>query len=564
MRRVVAGHLPELTLILLTVVAWGGILLAADSLFWDDWVLANGDTLSMTRDLGIPWIGPYIVAFFAIGPWMFKAVMIAATAVTAVATYRIGGHGLGLDRTARWFIAALVTVLPLNVARAALASLSFYTISLAVFMIAWAVLVSGGVRPLTERNASWWRPVLAALLFFASFTTASLLPFVALPVLHLAVLTFTRAAGFWRSVLRFVVRYWVVLAAPVAFWVVRTVFFKPTALYDGYNSFLSLRPVTPAVIAALLLGAAILGAVLVLVMTALTRRGGLPDGRFAAPATVACALGVAAVGAFIWFSGGQGITLRLTIAIPLAVSAVIVIVALVVGRTRSGESSPPLVPLLAVGILTFAVGTLPYLLVGKIPAFVGWDSRHQLLMPFGIAVLLYGGYRALAIAGRPRLGRVILGVVVAVATIATIGATLHLVADWRKQSQIIAALATEPLVQQAGTVIFVDRSAELNFSAREYSWYEYNGWMLTAFGDETRIGVPRAQVADVVDGEFTDFPYAERYGFADWTPTRDGVQVEIRSSEEASVMGLIFGGTTIELVVTPVADLADYEAGSAD
>jgi hypothetical protein len=544
-------RLAVVTLAVLAVVAWGGALLAADALYWDDWV-AQSDAVGLYRDLGLPWMGPIVQALFALGPWSFKVLDVVAVVLVGCAAYVIAGRGLGLDRFERWLVAATLTVLPLNDARISLAVLGTYSLSLVLFMIAWLLVV---IRP--PSSPGRLRYVVAALLFFVSFTTASLLPFLLVPASHLALLSLRDTGLSWRSVGRLAGRFWYLLAAPIVFWIVRTLFFQPTGLYDDYNSFISfarpLSPIARVTLAGVVLVVAV-GVVLLLWGLGRLRRVLRP----VAMAGLAATTGLLALAS--WVSGPPESAGRLVVAVVLALCAALFVVDTVAraipGLSRIVSTTDPL-PRAAVGLLVVFLGALPYLVVGKIPTFFDWETRHQLLLPIGVAVVVLAAWTARPPhALRAPVSRVTWAAGVAVVAIATLATSLTLVGDWRKQTAIIAALAADDEVRGVSTVVFVDNAHSLNFGARPYSTFEYHGWMRTAYGDETHYGVDRAQVGAFLDADPGPLEaLGHRYGYSGYRYSSRAILVEIDQVPGTTWIDAVLGKPIVRLTSTSIADL---------
>ncbi|MGV8884445.1 MAG: GtrA family protein [Rhodoglobus sp.] len=533
------------SLIALTVVAWGAALVTPDSLMWDDWVTSNSDTVRMYADLGLPWMGYIAKVLWAIGPWSFTLLTLISTVATGAAVFAISGRGLGLHHAERWLLAALVVALPLNAARSHVAVLSTYALSLAVFAAGWLVLVSwkGATGPSIARVVS------ASLLFFASFTTASLLPFVALPVAHLAWLALRRDQPLWRAMFGFGLTYWYLLATPVTFWVVRTLFLKPSGLYGGYNLFVSFgSPLSSSARAALLVGALLAVALVALGLVACRER---------AARGLQVALGIATALAGVGFAIIRESASPVNLVVPVLIVACGFLLAITARpRTSLSAGSAGVVPVLALGLVVLTLGSLPYVLVNKLPSFQLWETRHQLLLPFGVAVVVVATARALGGFDGGRIRTLIASSLVTALALTSLTIGLTLVADWNKQSQIIAALKSEPLVRAAHTVVFDDRTKSLNFEGRTALFYEYTGWLGAAFGDETRLGLDRTAVPSYLDGSLDRVrPYASRYGFGAFKPSTTGVLVTISQSPGSTWWGLLFDADTIDVGVEQVGDL---------
>lgn len=280
-----------------------------------------------------------------------------------------------------------------------------------------------------------------------------------------------------------------------------------------------------------------------------------------------------ALGFFLYVKRGDDTLAARALPLGLMLCAVIVIViaiirAIIGGIGREGEPPPRTrrtTPILAVGLVTLALGILPYLLVGKFPSFDLWESRNQLLMPLGVAIVVVATFRSLAsTVWRPVA--VVLAVASVVGVVAlSLGISLTLVADWNKQTQIIQALDSQPLVRNGRTIVFADEAKHLNYDSRGYSFYESDGWMLTAFGDQSRLAIERNSVNDFVRGDGVKaLAYAaDRYGFGTYTgPTSgptDAVLVRILPVKGASVWTLLANQKSITLQVSTIKNLADLK-----
>lgn len=542
----------NVALVLLTVGIWGVALLVPGARYWDDWVIMGDDVVSLYRDVGLPWIGYVAGAVSVVGPVGFKLVAVVCAGIIALAARGIASRGLELDATQTFVVAALVALLPFNVARASVAVLTTYSISLMVFFVAWWLLVA------SERR-SHLRSGTAALLLLFSFTTASLLLFVAVPVAHLALLELDRSRGFWRGLAQFVTRYWYVLATPMVFWIIRTTFLQPSGEYANYNTFVGWSwPASPAMIAAAwMLIALTIGIALLLprvFQSNSSRFGSVLTGLLGGSGTVAIAV-------LLWL--GRGSTSPGAVVIPLSLSlagVTVMAVSIAVSRRRADDAGPfrRATFLGATGLVVFALGALPYLLVGKTPSFVDWETRHQLLLPVGTAVLLLSAIVALDGVGRTAAARAAGFLAVGASAVAVLMSGLTLVADWNKQEQVITALSGSDEVRDASTVVVTDETAHWNYGARRLRFYEPVGWMIAAFGDRSRFALSSA---DAQTGKVAHlYDEGVRYGFSDWDADGPVVGVAIRPLDGASWWDLLVGRDAIE--VTPTASSFDPQPQS--
>lgn len=182
-------------------------------------------------------------------------------------------------------------------------------------------------------------------------------------------------------------------------------------------------------------------------------------------------------------------------------------------------------PLLLGGTVLVALAILPYLAAGHVPRFYEWNSRHQLLVPFGGALIGVGAVR---------LVRELTGVATAALVATALGTTcilfsLHLsvsfAVDWDKQREVIAALAASDEVRDNETFVYRDRVLGQNANGRTWRPYEVNGFLAEATGDQTRRAVRPAGLEELPTHEERALRYrASQY---DFDPEAPVVELEI-------------------------------------
>jgi hypothetical protein len=428
------------TLVVLYTVSWGATLLSAGGRFWDDWTLVGvprEETIRGFTELGLPWIGHLHVALLTAGPWLYRVLTLVLFLVIGLAVQAIVERVPWLSAGERWFLVLLVLVLPLNSARHALIDMP-YTISLALFCLAWYLLVR-------ERELSTGTAAFATALLVVSYTTQSLLVFVVVPLAHLLVREVPPSIWSAGTLTRWALRRWYLLASPVAFYAVKTTAFPAHGEYAGYNTI--------------------------------------------QPAAIATAVGYVAL-------------------------TVVAFALVAVTAPRLPRPAARSAPLLLGGAVLVAVAVMPYLAAGHVPRFYEWNSRHQLLVPFGAA--LFG-------VGTVRLVRELTGVATAALVAAALAAScilfsLHLsvsfAVDWGKQREVIAALAASDEVRDHETFVYRDRVLGQNANGRTWRPYEVNGFLAEATGDETRGAVKPAGLAALPTHEQGALRYrASQYEF---------------------------------------------------
>lgn len=460
--------------------AWGLILLNGGR-YWDDWTMVklSVPAAQLMGDMaGQPW-QPYLwltMSWLPGAEYLVHALTFACFLGAALLLHELLRLTPGVSREATVLVPVLFAVFPVNAAR--IAHIDFpYTLSVVLFYLAWYLVVRDLDKPALAR-----RLVAAVLFAFALVTTNSLLAFIAMPIAHVAWLR--------RDVLRsteernvLLVRYGFLGLLPVAMWLFKNAVFAPWGLYEEYNSMsadsimLALRMV-PASVLESFLKPMLKGA---------------------------------------WW-------------LPLAVPAYF----LVLKRGGDDEPSPKHDSTLFVaGAAAFFLGVFPYLAVGKLPQATGfgwdlWDSRHQLLVPLGAALMLYGALTILArVAGLKRAAASAAMVALAVGfVVANMGLALDYQADWYKQVSLMRHMEQSEDVRAGNFLVVRDDATALNVVGRRYLPYELSGMMYTVFGDATRFGVDEALMTPY-SGQLRAYGEYEQYHWWEYEDPPRGYRVTI-------------------------------------
>jgi hypothetical protein len=439
-------------IIALAYAASWGLLLVNRGLYWDDWTLvgrSSGSLVDTYREIGLPWLGYLFAALTAlplaalVGHVLVFATYLLSTVVLHAVLRRIPG----LSRMDAFVAALTFAVLPVNYARIAMIDLS-YAMSLLAFLVAtWSL-----VRYLQDGRLRY--RLAALVLFFVSFTTASLLVLYAVPL----VLALWIARKTARPLRSFLPRHVDLVALPVVFWLLKAAFFDPSGVYDEYNA---------------------------LSLSGLAR---VPRALLGIPAQVLV----------------EPLSRAITVAGLIGVAAGAVAAVWLVARSRAPESGTfvPALLLAAVGAVVLGLGVFAYLAVGRTPTIWDWSSRHQLLVPLGVGLLAAAVVRGVRGAGRagPVFG-VAVGLLLGISVVADLRTLVAYQVDWFKQTVLIEAARTLPDMRTARHIRVVDAATAFNALRRTYRFYEYNALFSVALGDTRRLASSE-----------TDDPSADRLG----------------------------------------------------
>jgi hypothetical protein len=473
----------RLVILVAYALAWGALLVNR-GLYWDDWTLVGqtqAQLVNGAREFGVPWAGYAWAALLSMPlPGLTGHVLaFVAYLLSALVLHGILLRIPWLSRVDAVVAALTFAVLPVNYARIALVDLP-YALSLLAFLAAtWLLIRSIEGGGLLRR--------LAALgLYLFSFYTASLLVLYLVPVALAAAIAWKSTGVPFRS---FVLRHADFIALPVAYWVLKTTFFTPSGVYDGYNA-LSMRGMAQ-----------------------------VPRAMLSIPNQVLI----------------EPLDRAVTVAGLLGILVGVAVAAWLVRRSRVAErGSFVSAPVLALaGAAMVGLGVFAYLVVGKTPVVWDWSSRHQLLVPLGAGLLAAAAARGArgGLKGAGRAGpafAIAVGLLLGVSIVADARTLLVYQADWFKQVALQDAVGTIPELRTARHIRVVDTATELNALKRTYRFYEYNVLFELALGGTNRLvsdGVKEPSLE-----QLATFAARPGYHMGQYVPSPFDAEVRVSSS----------------------------------
>lgn len=414
----------------LYLLTHGWTLCILNAIYWDDWILSESKAeividMFIQQSATLFYLEGYAhVLLMKFGPWIYRLTTMVLMFYAGIFLNEILRRSFKLDCSTRLLIVILFLIAPFNIARVSLVDFR-YTLCYFMFFWAWYLLPS--------------RRLWALCLFFLSFNTQSLLVFYALPFIEMM-----QMKKPWRTIngfVKFINENIIFLALPFGYFILKNIFFSPTGIYHGYNKQFDIEN---------------------LLTVPLEQFANLYELQFTLVDFVAICL------------------LSIIPACLLDSHLFRKDELILEGRLRK------LINLLFFGFAAYTFGVFPYWVLGHVPTFNEWSSRHQLLMPLGGAILFVGFVTAF-----PRRA-----VVVWVCYL-TIGLSIwinfknyaHLYVDSRKTTALVELIARNDEIKKSKLIIFVDKTLELNALDRTYRNYEWNGLLKKAFGDELRYSI---------------------------------------------------------------------------
>jgi hypothetical protein len=463
-----------------------GLMLLNDGLFWDDWVSfgkSPGYLLNLSQQWGNIYLGYYTSNIFSSPDTIYLGRMLVFLfyLLSALFLFQTLKGIKEIDADSRFILVLLFIIIPVNNARIALCC-SFMAIGYVLFFLGlWLITKYMSGRNIFLRLAT-------LMIFFASFSVLnSLLPFYLLVlgyIIYADRISIT-ASSIDRSITDLFIqgkRYADFILLPLVFWTVKAIFLTPFGLYEGYN--------------AITVGNLLLS-----------------------PFRLVFSFYSTLIDVLI-----ESLVISLQSLLLWALLFLIVI-AIIRFRYTINEHSYDS-KLFLLGIILFSIGVFPYLVVGKVPTMIEWNTRHQLLVPLGMAFILYYGLNLLSEKTKLPQGyrKILLSLMLAMFLCANIVTYADYQRDWYKQTSLIENFKASEIMRNNNTFLFDDHTRELNANNRSYRFYEYTGMMRAAFGDESRLGCDWSS--------FEGLPYYEQFSaynlenYSGDNPTFIGVTVE--------------------------------------
>lgn len=480
------------------LIAHAGILLIPNAIFWDDWLIYRTEPsviLESFRQAGSMFNqgGYQHVAMLAVGPWLYRVLTLVFMFATGLLLNLILQRHSSIPAETRFLIVLLFLILPFNTARVTLITFPG-TLRYFMFFAAWVLI---------DRYR-----ILALALFFISFSVNSLLVLYALPVLDM----FYRSGNLssLRSAMQFCLRRMDFILLPFIFFFIKVYFYKPYGTYVGYNESYSLANLitVPQVQAQQTFD---------MMMYYLSEL-------FALHTSAVISFLLSALLSIFTFSILKKILWQST------------------GKKSISWG------ILILGISAMFLASFPYWIIDLVPSYYEWRSRHQLLLPLGGALTIVGAILLLDRGNRLLIISMIIGSSLAF----NISTYVEVFADWQKQSQLIQLFSQEPKIEHAGLVVVRDNAAQLNAFIRTYRFYEWNGIVEKAFGNEKRFCIEgRVDLDKYLAGAF-DHSFTTQYKAGEYRKNSGlpSVMVEINQVEPHGLYESLLSGVFPKITIT--------------
>lgn len=445
------------------------LLLNVNGLYWDDWVAYKQEigTLQLffsEIQHGIKGDFFLFVSQYGNAIYPFRLFVFFATFLMGLFVYLILSSIKEIDKQSTFFITLLFLVSPLNSAKISIAVVPFL-FPVLIFYFAFYLLT------LYIKHPNILFRVLILTLFFASFSTNSILVFYFSIFLYLYFIEFNFKFDHLLEKAKYLLkRYWDFLALPFIYFIYKSIYLKPYGAYEGYNS-VSLDTLPKAIKILFKNFDNSLIEVLCTSLNTLTS---------------------------VWIY-------------------IVLVLYFIIRKSQSLEEHAHKKLFLWVGIILFVLAVFPYAMVGKNAEFESWNSRFQVLIPLGFAFIVY--FAILSLKKYASLNQTIVACLLWLVIFALIGKNIsdqykeHV--DWFYSVSIRENLKNNDLIKNHSTFIVNNNIKDSLLYNRDMIYYELNGISKSAFGDEKKLLIRYDHYKENVSN-LSKIKQHKAYNFSQW------------------------------------------------
>ncbi|RUR12742.1 hypothetical protein [Legionella sp. km772] len=459
-----------LQLFLLYFISNVFLLLNFNGVYWDDWSLAYQSPeiiKNIFAQNSFIWIG-YLHIFLkniGNGIYIYRILVFFTYFGSGICLFYILQRIKYIDKNSAFFITLFFLLAPVNNARIALINTP-PILMLGIFYFSFLLLT----QYLDNKRTIIYRIIILSL-FFISFLLESLLVFYSIVLLYIFYHLIEKNTG--KLFINFIVHYFDFIILPIVFFVLKHSLFKPYGSYVNYNA------LSPDY----------------LKTVELTYESF--DTSLYAPISQALMT--------------AGSNLYLTI--------LLFVIILLVFRPRNTQrviknnfKNSSVMIFLLLSLIFFVVAVFPYCAVGKLPVLGNWSSRNQILVPLGMAFLIYFLIVIIAKLNK-KIASILMGGLLAVFMMEDLFSYYRYQIDWFYQCSLMQQFQASEVVKNYQTFVVEDtleKRVWVNSGTLSINWILKN-----ALHENTRLMVRNNQSLEV----FKQTKMYPEHFAADWTYT---------------------------------------------
>lgn len=427
-----------------------------EGLYWDDWSIIHTPREGIKSEFFDSGYITFYLFLQTIWPitftkaFLMKMIIFICYFISGVVIYYILLNIRSL-RNAAFLVTLIILLIPFNHARASFAVIN-YVYNLTLFWIAFALLVY------YQTSGNHQIKYLSLLLFFLSFNMNTVFVYFLSVVVY--IFYFESVALKQVSAGKLLLKYSAFIIVCLLFLMVKYLFFPDKGVYHGYNAIninsLLLSPLNS------------LNYIII---------------------------------AYTDFAN-EAAHFIVNYPVLMTISSVMVYVYLQLIKPFPVHISSK--PFLTAGVLLTWIACLPYAMMGREPSFDAMNSRHQLLLAPGTALLVVAVFEYFL-----KRKRIVQQIAYSLLLGTFIGYNFKGMtdyqADWFKQLSIMHHLKENDEIRASTFVLVADSARALNAKGRIPLFNEYSAMTKEVYGDETRFITSNLNDTVLID-EFKNHP----------------------------------------------------------
>ena len=475
------------------------LLLNVNGVYWDDYRLFPEPRTVVVNEFtqyGMPVFGYLHFFFVSIGNGViaYRAATFFLYFIAGLSLYFTLLNIKALSKQDAFFVTILFLILPLNSARIALIDFSYCICYASFFVAFWLLTIYLKRAP----NIFFRGSIL--LLFMFSFLTNSLLVFYVIPIFYLCYIAFLELSvnSVVFNIKNIVTHYFDFLILPFSFWGLKKILFLPS---PGYNEI---------------------------------DYDKVPSIFHLAKSAICKPI------ADLFFVSQQH---------PFYLITIVLLIFILLNRHHQHvEKVSKSSVLFGLGVVFVILAIIPYALVGKVPDPGSFESRHMLLEPLGLSLVLYSLLTLLS-----RIDRVashaVMVVFLSACILSNLSVQVWYLKDWFYQVALVENYKNNQIIKNNTTFIFQSNIPLAN--RRPLTIYEHNAILSEVFHDERRFMVSESDLKDVNIDLIKDYCRRRTFFCTSWhesSPVFVNVQTTKTRISEMDFFNLLYLMLTNEKV----------------
>lgn len=138
---------------------------------------------------------------------------------------------------------------------------------------------------------------------------------------------------------------------------------------------------------------------------------------------------------------------------------------------------------LGLSFFLFVAACFPYWIIGLIPSFSDWSSRHLLLTIFGVSLF----FTAVVFCFHSKFRIWVFSFLLSVFIYLNVYNYFEFYLDWQKQKQLVSLFKSNEVIKKSNLFFITDYTD--NALDRNYRYYEWNGLLFYSFLNESKFGI---------------------------------------------------------------------------